>query len=394
MPGYTKVFTAPYARHLIVGNLIGRLPNGMGVLAIVLFLRAHGVGYQAIGVLVGVYALASAIGGPLLGRAVDKRGQPVVLTAAALGSGTGFALLALSAVQNLAVTVAGVVLAGLFTPPLEPCLRSLWPSLLAGKEAVAAAYALDAALQEAIFVVGPLLVINLVGLIGDEGALWATGLVAVTGTLIFVAAPPVRSWRAEIRTPGWAGPLSSGPLRVLLLSLLLVGTAIGVLSIAAVSYSEHVHRPDVAGYLLAANALGALMGGLIYGFRRWPGKIRAQLVWLLGALALGYWPLVSVTAPVGMVLLGLLSGVFLAPVLACAFVIVGEATPQGTVTEAFAWVVTIFVVGTSLGSTAAGITAQYLGLRAAFLLPGLAATAAAVCVTLSPEFRLPGWRSR
>jgi MFS family permease len=384
---YTQVLAAPHAKHLIASNLVGRLPNGMGVLAIVLFLRAHEVAYQQIGVLAAAYALASAIGGPVLGRMVDHRGQPTVLTLAALGSGAGFALLAMSGGRNIALAGVAVIIAGLLTPPLEPCLRSLWPSVLRDEETVAGAYALDAALQEVIFVAGPLLVIGTISLAGEEGTLWTTALVTIWGTLAFVAARPVRHWRAEPRTPHWAGPLRSAPLRVLLVSFLFVGTAIGVLNIVAAAYGEHVHQPAVAGYLLGANALGALVGGLVYGARRWPGTSRGRAAWLLAALAVCYWPLTSVAAPPVMLVLALVSGVFLAPVLACGFVIVGEVAPSGTVTEAFAWVVTIFVAGTSLGSAVAGLVVQHAGLTPAFLLPGIAATAAAAFAAVSPHFR-------
>src|SRR5436190_1176565 len=57
------------------------------------------------------------------------------------------------------VATVAVVLAGFATPPLEAGLRALWPSVLNGPAEVQAAYALDAAAQEVLFTVGPLLVI-------------------------------------------------------------------------------------------------------------------------------------------------------------------------------------------------------------------------------------------
>jgi MFS family permease len=364
----------------------------MGVLAISLFLRAHQVPYQQIGLLSGLYALASALGGPALGRSVDKRGQPAVLIVAALGSGCGFGLLAVGGAGNLTVAAVAVALAGLLTPPLEPCLRSLWPGVLPSEGALAAAYSLDAALQEVIFVIGPLAVIGVIAVLGTAGALWVTALTSVGGTLAFVAAPPVRAWHGEPRTPHWAGPLRSAPLRVLLLSLLCVGVGLGALGIAAVAYGEHVHRAGMAGYLLGANAFGALLGGLAYGARSWPGTERRRIVVLMLGLAAGYWPLAIVAPPLATLVLGVLSGLFLAPVLACGFVIVGEVAPRGTVTEAFAWVVTTFLVGSSLGSALTGAVVQHSGVRVAFLLPGLAGTAAVAC--LAPSRHYARWPRR
>ncbi|MFJ5302755.1 hypothetical protein [Streptomyces sp. NPDC088350] len=70
--------------------------------------------------------MVGAIGGPLLGRLVDRTGRPRVLVGSAVVSGAGYALLAL-APGSLYGTLAGAVVAGAAAPPLEPCLRALWP---------------------------------------------------------------------------------------------------------------------------------------------------------------------------------------------------------------------------------------------------------------------------
>jgi predicted MFS family arabinose efflux permease len=61
-----------------------------------------------------------------------------------------------------------------------------------------------------------------------------------------------------------------------------------------------------------------------------------------------------------------LSGVFLAPSLACAFVVVDRHAPRGTVTEAFSWLVTTFGVGAALGSAVAGPAVELAGTAAGF----------------------------
>jgi MFS family permease len=71
-----------------------------------------------------------------------------------------------------------------------------------------------------------------------------------------------------------------------------------------------------------------------------------------------------------MTLLMLLAGLFLAPALACTFVVVDRHAPAGTVTEAFSWLVTAMGVGSALGAALAGWTAQLHGDRWAFALCG------------------------
>ena len=86
MRAYLDFLRRPYAFRLLGGTLLGRLPNGMGALAIVLFVRSHGGGYSLAGVLSALYGLAMAAGQPVLGRAMDRFGQPRILTAGAVAA--------------------------------------------------------------------------------------------------------------------------------------------------------------------------------------------------------------------------------------------------------------------------------------------------------------------
>src|SRR5882757_11203574 len=132
--GYGELLRTPYAARLLGGTLLGRLPNGMAALAIVLFAREQGASYGLAGVLSALYGLAVAVGQPLLGRAVDRRGQPGVMAGAALLAAAGFALLAVTGPEPLPVAVVAVVVAGVATPPLEGGLRALWPAVLEREE--------------------------------------------------------------------------------------------------------------------------------------------------------------------------------------------------------------------------------------------------------------------
>src|SRR3954452_17274581 len=109
MRAYLDFLRKPHASRLLGGTLLGRLPNGMGALAIVLFVRANGGGYTLAGVLSAVYGLAMAAGQPVLGRAMDRYGQPRILASAAMAAAAGFALLAVSGVRSPVVATAAVV---------------------------------------------------------------------------------------------------------------------------------------------------------------------------------------------------------------------------------------------------------------------------------------------
>ncbi|MFD8014046.1 MFS transporter [Streptomyces sp. NPDC058955] len=368
--GYRDILRAPHALRLLTGTLVGRLPNGTGPVAMTLFVRDQGGGYTLAGGLVAAYGLANAVGQPLLGRAVDLKGQPRVQLPAAVLSALGMALFALVGIGSLPLAYAAVVLAGFFTPPLEGGLRALWPSVLGREDRVHRAYALDAVAQEVMFTVGPLLVTLLVALWSPAAALLVINLIGVLGALSVVLSAPSRAWRSAPREAHWLGALRSPGLLALLGSFFFVGLALGSITVAAVAYADDRGTPSVYGWLMAALGLGALFGGVLYGARQWAGAPERRLRVLVALLALCYLPLTLTPGPVAMAALSALAGVFLAPVLACAFIVVDRHAPAGTVTEAFSWLVTTFGVGAALGSAAAGPAVELAGTVAGFAVAG------------------------
>jgi MFS family permease len=369
MRTYLDFLRTPYAVRLLGGTLLGRLPNGMAGLVILLFVRAHGGDYTLGGALAAGYVVAMAVGQPVLGRLMDRAGQRRVLIPAAVAAAAGFTLPAVTGLHPLPVTTGAILLAGFATPPLEAGLRALWPVVLKDPAQVAVAYGLDAAAQELLFICGPLLVIA-AAVISPEAALLLTALLGVAGTLVVVSSVPSRDWRGRPRTADWAGPLRSPGLRTMLAALACAATALGVIGVAAVTYAENRHSSTASGLLLAANAGGAFAGGLVYAARRPSGPAHRRLPWLVGGLALGYLPLSLAPALPLMLVLAMVGGVFLAPVLACTFTLVDELAPQGTVTEAFAWVVTAMAGGAALGSAVAGRAGDLSGPSGAFACAG------------------------
>ncbi|MDG4860203.1 MFS transporter [Streptomyces sp. T-3] len=352
--GYAELLRTPHAARLLTGTLVGRLPNATAAIAIVLFVRAEGGSYTLAGALTAVYGLATAVGQPLLGRAVDLYGQPRVMLPAAVVSALGMAAFALVGIDALPLAYAAVLVAGLLTPPLEGGLRALWSNILRREDQVHAAYAMDAVAQEVMFTVGPLLVTGIVALWSEAAGLLVINALGVLGALSVVVSRPSRDWRSAPREAHWLGALRSPGLLALLGSFFFVGLAINSITVAAVAYADGNGGELVYGLLMAALGLGALVGGVGYGARQWPGTPELRLRVLVALLALGYLPLLIAPGAVAMTSLMVLAGVFLAPTLACGFVVVDRHAPVGTVTEAFSWVVTTFGVGSAVGTAVVG----------------------------------------
>jgi MFS family permease len=345
-----------YVVVLLLGAMVGRLVQGMVGLGLALFVRGDGQAWASAGQLVGVYAVGTAIGTPILSRWMDRRGQPLPLLSSAVISAAALGALPLAPHGASALLALA---AGAATPPLEPALRSLWPSLVEPAD-LPRAYALDAACQGLIFVVGPVLVLGAVHLSGPASGLALAAATTAAGCVAFVAAPPPRRWRpAPVAESGhWLGPLRRGRFVGLLLSFCLLGLTMGSLAVTATALAEEHGDRTFGGWLVTANSVGGLVGGFLFASasrRLGPGTVTAPR--LLTLFGLG-WLLLLVPLPLdALVVPAILSGVLLPAALSTSYLVVDRLAPAGSVSEAFGWMITSFFVGQSVGGSMAGFAA-------------------------------------
>jgi predicted MFS family arabinose efflux permease len=348
--GALAVLRTPQTGRLLAASLLGRLPAGAAPLALLIFARET-MTLTAAGALVGAYTAGVAVGQPMLARIADRWRQPPIMWLGVTVSTAGFALAA--AGPRLLLALVAAVLAGLGAPPFESGLRVLWRDLLPERQ-VHTAYTLVTA-----------------------------ALLQLAGTAWFATAPAVRRWRGEPGVRHWAGPLRAGRLRVILAALLLVGAGVGSVAVAATAYAESAGSRSWSAWLLAAQAVGALTGGLLYVRL---GRLRAGNTLLRSTIAftVGYLPLLLTPALPGMLPLMALSGLALPPLLTVAFVTIDKVAPAGTAAEAFAWAATAFTVGSALGSAINGSALDASGsVRAGFVLAPVAIALACLILALA-----------
>ncbi|MEH1128959.1 MFS transporter [Micromonospora sp. CPCC 206061] len=354
--------TAQVAR-VLAASTVGRIPLASSPVALLVFARERwSIGIA--GLLVAAYTIGLAIGGPMLARIADRWRQPPVMASAVTVSTAAFLVLA-AGQPPLGAAVVAALLAGAGAPPFESGLRVLWRGLLP-EERVHTAYSLDIAVQELIFIAGPLVSIAAIGAGGPSAGLYATAVLQLIGTIWFVTTPAVRRWRGAAADRHWAGALRAARLRVLLVAVVLVGAGVGALPVAVTRYAEVAGARSWAGWLLAAQATGALVGGLLNTRLKLPER---HLPWAAAALAAGYAPLGLAPAPPVMLVLAAVSGLALPPLLTATFVMVDGIAPSGTAAEAFAWVATAFTAGAALGAALDGaILDRVPGAAAGFVL--------------------------
>jgi MFS family permease len=364
-------------------SIVARLPIPMLSIGILVHTEHLTGSFAVAGLVTAVFAAALGVGGPLLGRIVDRRGHTVVLLPSSLIAGAALAATAaLPAGVNAAALVALAAVLGVSVPPVGACLRTLLPGL-AGSGNLDAAYATEATATELTFIAGPPLVL-LAGAMWSTGvALAAAGALLVAATVAFAADPASRAWRPE---PAGARPrggsLHSAGMRTLVLALVAVGVTFGAVEVAVTAASEALGTTAAAGPLLGVWGAGSLLGGIVIARS---GR-RASLPVLLAALALGHLALGGATGSVvALAAVLTLAGATIAPTYARIYAMVEDVAPAGTVTEAFAWLGTAVAIGASVGAALAGTLADSAGPASTFLLAGVAGAVAAVVTALRTD---------
>ena len=112
----------------------------------------------------------------------------------------------------------------------------------------------------------------------------------------------------------------------------------------------------------------------------------AGLALVVAFLAAGHLALVAAAGSVAALAAVLfVAGSAIAPTCASVYAMVERLAPEGTVTEAFAWLATALSVGTATGAAAGGVLVEQGGPAAAFVLAGIAGSVALVTVLLRAE---------
>jgi MFS family permease len=377
---YRELFANRYAASLLAWSIVARLPTGMAALALVLLVRGAGAGYGQAGLVAAAYAIAVAIGAPYGGRQVDRRGARLVLrrrTVLYPGLLGLVAVLGETEAPIAAIAVAAAA-AGLTMAPVSSALRSIWPTV-AGTEGARTAYALDAALQEVIFVGGPLLVAVLAA-IDPVAAVAGAAVLAAVGTYAFSQIPPVRDAGPAVEQhSSRLGALSAIGVRTIALLCVWLGLGFGAIEIAVPAFAEAEGNRAIAGVALAGFSAGSLVGGLLAGLRPTSDERRRIIIGtflLTGLMAL---PLAAESMATMAVLL-FFAGLPIAPVVAALYGQIGRVAATGSVAEAFSWFGTSVTIGIAGGSVGGGWLIDHHGWRGAVLL-GIACLGIGAVVT-------------
>ena len=369
------------AHAAVASALVGRFPQGMSSLAILLLVRGTTGSYAAAGAAVGAFALATAACAPIIGRLVDHFGRARVLMPFACAQAAVYALIVVAAVSGAGAAVLIVLsaAAGALLPPIAPSVRSLLREVFDDQAVLDTAYALESIFQETIWIAGPLLVAVVIAITSPEAAVALLGVVCVGGTSLFLRSPLVRNSRSGRGADHeHTSALASPELRALLGPIFLTGVSLGAVEVGLPSLALHAGSRPASGLLLALWSVGSMAGGLWYGAHVWRSPLSTRYQLLLVVLLVCTAPLIAARSIPAGVVCSLLAGLAIAPVFSCQYALVGRSVKPGSETEAFTWVSAALIGGLAGGSAIGGALIGRGGIGAPFVFACLASLLAAV----------------
>ncbi|MBO0870041.1 MAG: MFS transporter [Micromonosporaceae bacterium] len=378
---YRRVLALPGVRPLILVALLARIPfTAVGVtLTLHVVLDLHR-GYAAAGLVTAANTIGSALGAPLLGRLVDRRGLRPVLLLTALGAAAFWAVAPFLPYPWL--MVAGL-LGGLVALPVFAVVRQSIAALV-GPDQRRPAYALDSMSVELSFMVGPALAVIAVTQLSARLAMLIVGATTIVAGLgLLVLNPPVRA-PEEAQQPAGRVPRRSWLRGRLVALLVLSGAATVVLSgsdVSIVAVLRAAGQVSWAGIVFPIWCACSLVGGFVYGALRRPVPAVA-LVGLMGLLTLpvglagGWWALSLALLP---------AGILCAPLLAGTADEVSRLAPGQARGEAMGLQNSALTTGVAIGAPFAGAVIDASGPGWGFVAVGLVGVVAAAAT-------LPAWR--
>ena len=383
MRAYRELLRTASVPRIVLIAVTTRLSAPMLSLSLLLALVHSGLPYASAGEVLTGYAAALALMYPMSARLMDRlRARRVLLTLLTVQMiAYVVTITAVTAHARTPLLVLCGLALGASNPPAGAVVRGTWPDVVPA-EKLQTAYALDAVLNEAMFVSGPLLVSAILLFSTAIVAMGVAGLSMLVGALMLASLPSVATSEPtrKLGKRDFLGPLAHTQVLILLGIIVCDTFAFGSMMVVVPAAAADFGAGWAAGLVLSLASFGAVISGLVYGawrHRRHPGR-QLALFHCAGAILLttsGHVPALWVLALIA-VFIGLVGG----PRDTLHALVLGKVAPPRLRTEAFAWMGTFMWTGVAIGTSTAGQLVSHYGntTAPAFLAAGCGAAVAAM----------------
>ncbi len=375
MKNYANLLKTRGVARIISAQLAARLPSGMISLAYLLHIERTFESYGLAGLVLAATSLGQALAGPLTSRWMGRWAMRPVITLTIVVSA-----LSMAGIAFLDMSIGGYIavgfLGGLATPPIQPAVRTIYPTMVNSKQ-LTPLFSLDASAQEIIWIAGPVVTTFIATQISTTWAIVVAGVFLIGGGIWFlscrelgtVTIPPSRNKMGVVLT-------KPPVLLATVVGFLLIGAAAAV-EVAVVSVFGH--EGAQAGIILSIWAIGSIIGGLaLGGVPIGPSALATRMAVVfvgiaLAGIILDFWWIAGAL---------LIAGVGIAPALAVMFAIVSASVKFSDTAEAYGWMGSGQLIGAALGSAIAGFAIDGWGSVGGFIAASAFALVGLVVATL------------
>ncbi|MFL6024387.1 MAG: MFS transporter [Marmoricola sp.] len=384
LESYRRVFTHRGAAAFSATGLVARLPMSMMTLGIVILVSTLTGSYGLAGKVSAAFVIGNAVVAIPHGRLADRFGQTRVLHLDAVGWALTTGLLVHAITDHWATGWQYLLaaLSGAAMPQVGSMVRARWAGIVRDDTERLTAFAVEAVVDEVVFVTGPSLVTFLSTLYAPQtGLLVALGLGTV-GTFGLAAQPRTAPEPHPVQAETARDPMRWGNLVPIALAAFALGSLFGALEVATVAVADDHGHKAVAGALLGIFSAGSMLAGLVAGALTWKSSDRRRFLTGTALLAAGMvaLPLLDDLVVLGGVLF--LIGLTLAPTLIAVVSLLESSTPRSRLTEAMAVFQTGIASGIAPGAYLAGHLADvHSGAAAYWVCVGSGALALGAALT-------------
>lgn len=386
----------------LITAAIGRLPAALIQLGLLMYVTGVGLGLGLGGMNVAAVGLGTAAGATLMGRIIDAVGPlPVVLVNTVVQVAGLFVIHLITPALvdgelNHVVMLAVAAVIGFVNPQVGPITRSHWSHLSRERGEpmlIRNALGYEGAMDEASFIVGPILAGLLVSTLGPTTALFTLMAIIVVGQGVFALYLFLdrAAWnhRPGSTTQPGSGRIPFAALIPPMAILLAVGMTFGTTQTALTALNDARGTQHLTGIIYGTVGIGSAFSSLLTP--RLPVWISSGARMMIGAVglilaALGFITLPGLWESLG---IALVMGFAVGIILVTGFSRAEEVAPSSRIASVMTMLSMCLTLGVSIG---AAITGQIADVLWRGFLPdlgaGILALAAGAFIVFSSH-RLP-----
>ena len=379
MATYMQVLSRPGVLRVVSSQLFARFPFGLMSLAFVLHIQEKSGSYALAGLALGLETVGVAVSGPLLGRWMGGWGvRRTLLVSATISAATIFVIGLAPLPPEVLAALCLVV--GLSSPPIQSAVRTIYPMLVERKQ-MGTLYALDATLQEVIWIFGPVTATFIAAFTNTTVGIVVMGVIQIVGAFWFSSNREIRSVEIPKSKRRLGGVLRS---RIVVSNAIIGALLIGSFSGVEIGTVAVFTDKATAGIIVGVLSVGSLLGGFLFGHR---SKTRWALSRYLMVVFVGFGMVfIAPDSAVWVSIAWFIAGLGIAPALGLLGAIIGASVKTADAPEAYGWVGSGQMIGYAGAAAIAGFSIDLIAPEAALLVAVVMGGGAVLVALLSAKF--------